>query len=158
MNNNFHSSGRIIIFRTRRNLIFRWFLLIAGSVKSALDTSEEEWNNIFRTNLTGAWLVSKSICARMRNAKMRGSIVNISSTAGLNRGHLPGSVAYSASKAALNALTKVLLLDCFMMCHHFLLLNDWPYIMLIAFKEMLLMLSYSNSKPSRLHFIWNGTS
>ena len=103
--------------------MFRWRLLIAGNVKSPLDITEEEWNHIFRTNLTGAWLVSKSVSTRMRDAKIGGSIVNISSTAGLNRGHLPGSVAYAASKAALNTLTKVLLLDWFIMCHYFLLLN-----------------------------------
>lgn len=81
---------------------------IRGNVKSPLVITEEEWNHIFRTNLTGAWLVSKSISTRMRDAKIGGSIVNISSTAGLNRGHLPGSVAYATSKAALNTLTKVM--------------------------------------------------
>lgn len=85
--------------------------LNAGNVKSALDITEEEWDNTFKTNLTGAWLVSKSVCIRMRDAKIGGSIVNISSIAGLNRGQLPGSAAYSASKAGLNTLTKVLLLD-----------------------------------------------
>lgn len=81
---------------------------IRGNVKSPLVITEEEWNHIFRTNLTGAWLVSKSVSTRMRDAKIGGSIVNISSTAGLNRGHLPGSVAYATSKAALNTLTKVM--------------------------------------------------
>ncbi|KAJ8443221.1 hypothetical protein Cgig2_017214 [Carnegiea gigantea] len=93
---------------TTRNLMFRWCLLIAGNVKSPLDITEEEWNHIFRTNLTGAWLVSRSVSTRMHDAKIGGSIVNISSTAGLTRGHLPGSVAYAASKAALNTLTKVM--------------------------------------------------
>lgn len=84
---------------------------IRGNVKSPLDTTEEEWNNTFRTNLTGVWLVSKSVCIRMRDAKTGGSIINISSIAGLNRGYLPGSVAYSASKAAVNTLTKMMALE-----------------------------------------------
>ncbi|KMT15197.1 hypothetical protein BVRB_3g063080 [Beta vulgaris subsp. vulgaris] len=84
---------------------------IRGNVKSALDITEEEWDNTFKTNLTGAWLVSKSVCIRMRDAKIGGSIVNISSIAGLNRGQLPGSAAYSASKAGLNTLTKMMALE-----------------------------------------------
>lgn len=84
---------------------------IRGNVKSPLDTTEEEWNSTFKTNLTGVWLVSKSVCIRMRDAKIGGSIINISSIAGLNRGHLPGSAAYSASKAAVNTLTKMMALE-----------------------------------------------
>lgn len=84
---------------------------VRGSVKSSLDITEEEWNYTFKTNLTGAWLVSKSVCTRMRDANIGGSVVNISSTAGLDRGHLPGSGAYAASKAALNTLTKVMAVE-----------------------------------------------
>jgi NAD(P)-dependent dehydrogenase (short-subunit alcohol dehydrogenase family) len=76
-------------------------------VKSPLDLSEEEWNNVLKTNLTGAWLVSKYVCIRMRDAERGGSIINISSISGIDRGQKPGSVAYASSKAGLNALTKV---------------------------------------------------
>jgi NADP-dependent 3-hydroxy acid dehydrogenase YdfG len=76
-------------------------------VKSPLDLSEEEWNNVLKTNLTGAWLVSKYVCIRMRDAERGGSIINISSIAGINRGQNPGAVAYASSKAGLDALTKV---------------------------------------------------
>ncbi len=79
-----------------------------GNVRSALELSEEEWNQIVKTNLTGAWLVSKYVCIRMRDAERGGSIINISSIAGLNRGQLPGGVAYSCSKTGVNALTKVI--------------------------------------------------
>jgi NAD(P)-dependent dehydrogenase (short-subunit alcohol dehydrogenase family) len=82
-----------------------------GNVRSALELSEEEWNQIVKTNLTGAWLVSKYVCIRMRDAERGGSIINISSVAGLNRGYLPGATAYTSSKAGLNALTKVMSFD-----------------------------------------------
>ena len=82
-------------------------MCISGTVKSPLDLSEDEWNSTMKTNTTGTWLVSKYVCLRMRAAKKGGSIINISSIAGLNRGHLPGSVVYTCSKAAVNALTKV---------------------------------------------------
>ncbi|KAK9987119.1 hypothetical protein SO802_032070 [Lithocarpus litseifolius] len=78
-----------------------------GNVRSPLELSEEEWNQGFKANLTGAWLVSKYICMGMRDAEQGGSIINISSIAGLDRGLLPGGVAYDSSKAGLNTLTKV---------------------------------------------------
>nr|CAD1831328.1 unnamed protein product [Ananas comosus var. bracteatus] len=47
----------------------------------------------------------------MREAKQKGSVINISSIAGLERGQLPGGVAYSASKAGVNSVTKVMALE-----------------------------------------------
>lgn len=82
-------------------------VVFSGSVKTPLDLSEQEWDHAVRTNLTGSWLVSKSVCIRMRDSKRGGSIINISSIAGLHRGQLPGAVAYASSKAGLNAMTKV---------------------------------------------------
>ncbi|XP_028761456.1 uncharacterized protein LOC114720033 [Neltuma alba] len=84
---------------------------VRGNVKSPLELSEEEWNQVFKTNLTGCWLVSKSVCIRMRDAQIKGSIINISSVAGLNRGQLPGATAYATSKAGVNMLTKVMALE-----------------------------------------------
>ncbi|KAG5051934.1 hypothetical protein AAZX31_02G151400 [Glycine max] len=84
---------------------------VRGNVKSPLELSEEEWNHAFRTNLTGTWLVSKYVCKRMRDAQRKGSIINIASIAGLNRGQLPGGAAYSSSKAGVNMLTRVMALE-----------------------------------------------
>ncbi|XP_068308210.1 uncharacterized protein [Pyrus communis] len=84
---------------------------IRGNVSSALELSEEEWNRVFRTNLTGSWLVSKFVAMRMRDADQGGSIVNISSIAGLNRGYLPGATAYNCSKAGVNTLTKTMAME-----------------------------------------------
>lgn len=84
---------------------------LRGSVHSPLDWSEEEWNNVITTNLTGLWLVTKYVCRRMRDAQCKGSVINISSIGGINRGHLPGGIAYTASKAGVNAITKVLALE-----------------------------------------------
>ena len=84
------------------------FFFCVGNVKSALKLSEKEWDHVFRTNLTGSWLVAKYVCKRMCDAKQKGSVINISSTAGLNRGNLPGAAAYASSKAGVNTLTKVI--------------------------------------------------
>ncbi|KAK7393059.1 hypothetical protein VNO78_21511 [Psophocarpus tetragonolobus] len=84
---------------------------IRGTVKTPLELSEEEWDQAHRTNLTGTWLVSKYVCKRMRDAQRKGSIINISSIAGLDRGQLPGGPAYATSKGGVNMLTKVMALE-----------------------------------------------
>lgn len=76
-------------------------------MRSALELSEEEWDNTMTTNLTGTWLVSKYVCIRMRETNLGGSVINIGSISGLSRGDLPGGLAYSASKTGVNTLTKV---------------------------------------------------
>ncbi|CAI9099556.1 OLC1v1036399C2 [Oldenlandia corymbosa var. corymbosa] len=84
---------------------------IRGQKKSSLDLSEEEWNSTFRTNLTGAWLVSKYVGLKMRDAGKGGSIINISSIASLNRATVPGGVAYGASKSGVDSMTRMMALE-----------------------------------------------
>lgn len=87
-----------------------------GNVRSPLELSEEEWNKTMNTNLRGSWLVSKYVCIRMRDAHQGGSIINISSIAGLNRGQVPGAAAYATSKAGINSLTRVMAFVMQLMC------------------------------------------
>ncbi|KAI3772596.1 hypothetical protein L6452_03786 [Arctium lappa] len=77
-------------------------------MSSPLELSEEEWDSTNRTNLTGAWLVSKYICIYMRDANIGGSIINISSVSGLDRPQSRGSLAYSTSKTGVSTMTKVM--------------------------------------------------
>ncbi|CAI9287620.1 unnamed protein product [Lactuca saligna] len=84
---------------------------IRGPVRNPLNLSEEDWDTTFRTNLTGSWLVSKYVGLQMVANNQGGSIINISSTAGLTRGHLPGALAYASSKSALNTMTKVMSME-----------------------------------------------
>ncbi|XP_075105072.1 short-chain dehydrogenase reductase 2a-like [Nicotiana tabacum] len=80
---------------------------VRGSVSSSVDFSEDERNHTFNTNLRGAWLVSKYVCRRMRDAKQGGgSVISTSSAAALNRVVYPGSLAYTSSNMALDMLTK----------------------------------------------------
>ena len=76
---------------------------------SPLELSEKEWDSTMRTNLTGTWLVSKYVCKHMRDANIRGSIINISSISGVDRVHQPGALAYASSKSGVVTLTKVTL-------------------------------------------------
>ena len=65
--------------------------------------SEEDWNEVIRTNLTGAFNFARAAVFMMMKAK-RGSILNITSISGVIG--LPGQANYSASKAGLIGLTK----------------------------------------------------
>ncbi|KAL0286113.1 UNVERIFIED_CONTAM: 3-oxoacyl-[acyl-carrier-protein] reductase, chloroplastic [Sesamum calycinum] len=84
---------------------------IRGPVRSSIELSEEEWEQAVRTNLTGSWLVAKSVARRMREAGRGGSIINISSVSGLNRTQYRDGIAYSSSKAGLDTMTKIMALD-----------------------------------------------
>ncbi|XP_076893165.1 uncharacterized protein LOC143545109 [Bidens hawaiensis] len=84
---------------------------LSGKPKNPLDYEEKDWEYMFRTNLTGSWLLAKHVGRRMRKAKQGGSIINISSITGTNRVYLPGGVAYASSKAAVNTMTKVMAME-----------------------------------------------
>ncbi|KAI3772592.1 hypothetical protein L6452_03782 [Arctium lappa] len=84
---------------------------VRGNVRSPLELSEEEWDSTMRINLTGTWLVSKYVCKHMRDANQGGSLINISSISGLDRGQQRGSLVYSSSKASVVTLTKVMAME-----------------------------------------------
>jgi NAD(P)-dependent dehydrogenase (short-subunit alcohol dehydrogenase family) len=61
----------------------------------------------FETNLFGAWAMAQAVAPGMRRRRW-GRIVNVSSGAGALASMGRGTPGYSASKAALNALTRLL--------------------------------------------------
>ena len=67
------------------------------------ETSEELWDQVMEINAKGVFLGTKHTIPEMRKAG-GGSIVNISSVAGLTGG--AGSAAYRASKGAVRLFTK----------------------------------------------------
>lgn len=67
--------------------------------------TEEDWAEVIKTNLTGAFNFARAAAFIMMKAK-RGSILNITSVSGLVG--MPGQANYSASKAGLIGLTKTL--------------------------------------------------
>ena len=68
------------------------------------NTTLESWNRVLATNLTATFLLAKAAAGDLKQA--RGAIVAIAST----RAHMsePGTLAYSASKGGLLALTHAL--------------------------------------------------
>ena len=69
------------------------------------DMEEDVWDRIMALNVKG-YLLAAQRAARAMEPLGRGSIVNVSSIAGLRAS--PGLGAYSVSKAAVNMLTRVL--------------------------------------------------
>ena len=74
---------------------------------SFLETTEDEWDQLFAVNLTGTYLCCKATLPAMVDREF-GRIVNISSIAGKRGGGFLGRTPYSASKAGVLGLTKAL--------------------------------------------------
>lgn len=70
-----------------------------------LELSEEDWNNVISTNLTGCFLNTKEAARRMVEAGKGGSIINLGS--GCNKLAFPKLVDYTASKGGIEQFTKV---------------------------------------------------
>jgi len=70
-------------------------------------TTAEQWDETFDTNVRGAFLMCKYAMPALRRAQ--GNVVNIASYVGLVG--FAGSCAYAAAKAALVNLTRTLALD-----------------------------------------------
>jgi NAD(P)-dependent dehydrogenase (short-subunit alcohol dehydrogenase family) len=92
--------GHLDILFNNAGLIYR--------AKTALETSEEEWDGTMDTNARGAFLMSKYAIPEMIKAG-EGTIINNASYFGLVGGR--GVAAYCASKGALVLLTKAMALD-----------------------------------------------
>ncbi len=75
-----------------------------------VDTDDAVWNQHMDVNLRGPFMGCRASIDLMKREEAPGSIVNISSAFGIRV--TPGFAAYSISKAALNALTRVLALEC----------------------------------------------
>jgi NAD(P)-dependent dehydrogenase (short-subunit alcohol dehydrogenase family) len=74
-----------------------------------LESPDEAWHQVVRTNLDGAFYCSRE-CARLMAANGSGVIVNVGSTEAFRAG-APGLAAYVASKHGLDGLTKALALE-----------------------------------------------
>jgi len=73
--------------------------------KLLMTMTEEDWSEVLRTNLTGAFNFARAAIFMMMKAK-RGAILNITSVSGI--AGMAGQVNYSASKAGLIGMTKAM--------------------------------------------------
>jgi NAD(P)-dependent dehydrogenase (short-subunit alcohol dehydrogenase family) len=80
-----------------------------GVAGTAVTTSEQQFDDIFRVNVKGTFLLSKEVLSKVFLPRKKGVIVNTASTAGL-RGILD-RCAYTASKHAIVGLTRAMAVD-----------------------------------------------
>nr|BFD84984.1 glucose 1-dehydrogenase [Streptomyces sp. Xyl84] len=74
------------------------------------ELTEEDWHTQLAVNVTGVHLALQAQIRRMRTQPSGGAIVNVSSTFGAHATS-PGAAAYSATKAAVTALSRGAALD-----------------------------------------------
>ena len=74
-------------------------------IKPFMDITDEDWNNIMQVNLNSVFYCSQEVLENMIHNK-KGCIINISSIWGIKGASC--EVHYSASKAAIDGLTKAL--------------------------------------------------
>src|SRR6202012_2699530 len=73
------------------------------------ELTDEQWNTVIGVNLTGTWRTLRAAIPAMIEAGNGGSIVIVSSVAGLKA--TPGNGHYAASKHGLVALTNTLAIE-----------------------------------------------
>ena len=105
--------GDLKAARAMVNAVKKEFGAIDGLVNNAglirdkllVMMTEEDWNEVIRTNLTGSFNFARAAAFMMMKAK-RGVILNVTSISGLVG--MPGQVNYSAAKAGLIGMTKAM--------------------------------------------------
>jgi NAD(P)-dependent dehydrogenase (short-subunit alcohol dehydrogenase family) len=75
---------------------------------SALECTDEQWDETIATNVTSVFRMSRAVLRTMKPQR-RGSIVNIASDFAVIAG--PGAFAYCASKGALAQMTRAMAID-----------------------------------------------
>jgi NAD(P)-dependent dehydrogenase (short-subunit alcohol dehydrogenase family) len=75
----------------------------------AVELAEDEWRRVIATNLDAVFFWAQEAARRMLAAGKRGSIINIASVLGF--GAAKGTIAYTAAKTSVVALTKSLALE-----------------------------------------------
>lgn len=82
---------------------------ILGSLKPIVDLAPEDFDAVVATNLRGVWLLARAEIKAMLASGRQGSIVNTSSF--VAAAATPGTSAYAASKAGVDALVRALALE-----------------------------------------------
>lgn len=75
-----------------------------GSLTSVMEETTDNWNKTIAINLSGVFYGMRAAANRMKEKKIKGSIINTSSILGSTG--LANTIAYSASKGGIEQLTR----------------------------------------------------
>ncbi len=111
------------------------------------ELTDEQWNTVIDVNLTGTWRTLRAVIPAMIEAGNGGSIVIISSSAGIKA--TPGNGHYAASKHGLTSLTNTLALE---LGEYSIRVNSiHPYSIATPMIQNDAMLKVLGAHPSYLH-------
>jgi NAD(P)-dependent dehydrogenase (short-subunit alcohol dehydrogenase family) len=80
-----------------------------SNTRRVFEYADPDWEAIIRTNLQGAWIAAQEAARRMADARIAGSIINVTS---ILASRVAGGVGpYSAAKAGLKQLTRAMALE-----------------------------------------------
>ncbi|WP_085138207.1 mycofactocin-coupled SDR family oxidoreductase [Mycolicibacter nonchromogenicus] len=111
------------------------------------ELTDEQWNTVIDVNLTGTWRTIRAAVPAMIEADNGGSIVIVSSSAGLKA--TPGNGHYAASKHALVGLTNTLALE--VGAHRIRVNSIHPYSVDTPMIEPQVMAEIFTERPEYLH-------
>ncbi len=80
-----------------------------GSLKNILDENDKSWDKVIGINLNGVFYGTREAARAMRDKKIKGSIINMSSI--LGSVGLAGAVSYCSAKGGAEQLTRASSLD-----------------------------------------------
>jgi SDR family mycofactocin-dependent oxidoreductase len=111
------------------------------------EISDEQWNTVIDVNLTGTWRTLRAVIPAMIDAGNGGSIIIVSSSAGLKA--TPGNGHYAASKHGLTSMTNTLALE---LGEYGIRVNSiHPYSIATPMIQNEAMLGVLGAHPSYLH-------
>lgn len=76
-------------------------------MQGPLELAEEEFKKTVKINFMAPWFLLKAVGRRMRDNKLGGSIVFVTSIIGAERGIYPGAAAYGSCSAGIQQLVRV---------------------------------------------------
>jgi 3-oxoacyl-[acyl-carrier protein] reductase len=103
-----HESEVLEMFRRLQDTFSQVDILVNNAAvcptQQVVETSESEWSETLRVNLTGAFLASRAMVQQLVARRATGRIVNVSSAAAF-LGSTTGHAAYDASKGGMISFT-----------------------------------------------------
>jgi L-xylulose reductase len=78
-------------------------------IESFFDMTQEGWDKTLNINARGIVRISQAVAQNMKDAGIKGSIVNVSST--ISERAIPDHTSYCASKGAVNQVTRVMSIE-----------------------------------------------